>query len=322
MQFVSAKNGRLVLGEQEIRLKGFNYSDPDSPWAWCKKWNPEAARRGMAAARALESNCLRIWTPSSLHEVVADQDAYELMSWLLDTAEQNGIRLYIGLRWKHSYADAGTLEDKENIDYLRGLIDLFRDEPRVVAYDLTNEGDHLSHKDWQWAMNPREAERRLIWLRRMRDVIKELDSNHLISMGAVFSYSHWTPTLPFTMESFVDFVDFHYYRRNYRESTLAQAIRETREHTDKPIVIGEFGFPSCPKFSTLGEPVHSEELQVEMFDEMLEDCEAENASGALAWSLTEYSMETELGESTYGILRSDYTPKPVAEVFKRRFVVL
>lgn len=320
MEYVSVKDGRFVLGAREVKLKGVNYSDPRCPWVWTRNWNRDAAHEGLRAAAGLGVNCVRVWTPSSPVEFdPGAPDPVYAFAEFVNIAELYGICCYVGLRWEHKYSERGSLDDKANLNYLDVIMGIIANDPRIVALDLINEADHVGGDIWHWAMDPAEAARRLQWLRRMRDEVKKRDAAHLVSMGAVFSYSFWKPVEPFTLDSIVDFVDFHYYRRNYREATLGETIREVREHTDKPIVVGETGFTSDPKYSTLGEPEHSEELQAKIIDEMLADCEMEGASGIIPWVLTDYTKRFKSGESSYGILRANYEPKPVTEVFAGRF---
>ena len=322
MNFVAIRENKFTLEGRGLRLKGINYSDPDSPWLWFRKWNLQATHRGLAEVAGLGVNCVHMWVPNSFEEVDPHGlDSLALIDEFLHAAELNDIRCYVGLRWQHKWAERGSLGDKANLDYLGVLVDMLKDDPRVVAWDIMNEPDHVSHECWQWNMDPPQAERRLLWLKRMCDAVKEADPIHPVSIGATFSRSYWQPDGALSLQSMVDVVDFHYYRANYRESTLAEEIRAVREHTDKPIVIGEFGFSSCPKCTIHGEPEHSEELQEAMYDEYLSDCESENVAGLLPWVLTDYREEFESGESAFGLLRADYTRKPAAALYASRFRV-
>jgi hypothetical protein len=56
-----------------------------------------------------------------------------------------------------------------------------------------------------------------------------------------------------------------------------------------------------------------------MYEEFLADCESEDVAGVMPWVLTDYREEFESGESDFGLLRVDYSPKPVAAVYANRF---
>lgn len=319
--FVTVSGSRLMLGDREVKLKGINYDDPDSPWAAFKRWNPDAAREGLALAASIGINSVRVESREDTGDMVPK------LAEFLDIAQEHGIRVYAVPNWPHTFPDPqsvpepGTLEDEENLDFVKRFFGAFRDDPRIIGYDLLNEADWISHEHWQWEQEPETAAKRLVWFRRMYDAIKEVDENHLVTMGATFSYSYWRPSQPFTLESFVDLVDFHYYRRNYRESTMREEIRRVKEHTGKPIILGEFGFSSCPKFSTKGEPVHSEEMQERMYREYISDCVAEDISGVMPWNLIDYREELHDGESLHGLFRIDGSPKPAALLYGRELQV-
>jgi endo-1,4-beta-mannosidase len=333
--FLTIEGNRFMLDGRAVRLKGTNYQDPASPWSPFQQWSPDAAKRGLAAAAELGMNCARLWSRAG-----ADDGVPKLLQFL-DIAERHGIRAYVVPPWPNTdfviLSRAQRGEESRSGEILRCaqddsldpgtaafIADYFgalRDDPRILAWDLMNEADWVSDEAWQWTMSPPDAERRLRWFQRVIAAIKEADANHPISMGATFSYSLWRPAEPFTLESLIDFADFHYYRRNYRESTLAEEIRAVKAHTDRPIICGEFGFSSDPNFSTKGEPVHNEPLQAEMYDEYLRDCEQEEIAGLMQWCLVDYLGAYGNGEERHGILRTDYSRKPAADVFARRFPV-
>jgi endo-1,4-beta-mannosidase len=322
--FVAIQGNRFTLNGQSVKLKGTNYQDPASPWAPLKKWDPDAARRGLALAEELGMNCARLWCRDDGH------DPLPSLLEFLDIAERYGIRAYPVLPWPWQAEGIERFADDPKVfEYIRDFVAALKDDPRIIAWDLMNEADWVRDDAWHWTMSLPDAEHRLRWFKRAVDEIKEVDDNHPISMGATFSYSLWRPALslpngpaePFTLESIVDFADFHYYRRNYRESTLAEEIRAVKDHTDKPVITGEFGFATDPNWSTPGEEVHSEELQVEKYAEYLGDCEQEDIAGLMQWCLIDYHGTIGNGEEFHGILRTDYSRKPAAEVFQRRFPV-
>jgi len=177
----------------------------------------------------------------------------EALQAYLRIAERNGVRAYLIPGWPHRYAAPGTLEDARNLDFIKEIASAARDDQRVLAWDMaTNrlgkppdlavgpgsrgggQTAHLVRTDDREAQGDRPQPPHLRW-----------DHLQLLLLASA---------KPFTLESIVDFVDFHYYRRNYRESWLADEIRRVREHTDKPIIVGEFGFPTDPGFSIHGEP--------------------------------------------------------------------
>lgn len=316
--FVKTNGDQFVLSDDEsqvVKLKGSNFQTPNHPHFFFDRFDFDWVERGMSQVASLGMNCVR--------QVVGDdQDSHmEALAKYLAVAERYGVRVYLIPGWPHKYAEEGTLDDRENIEFIRRFVELVRDDHRVLAYDLVNEPDWISNDVWQWDQDRATAAHRLRWLRRMAEKLRELDPNHAVSAGATFSYSYWLPEEPFTLESIVDFVDFHYYRRNYRESWPGDEIRRMKSFTDKPIVVGEFGFPTDPSYSIEGEPEHNEELQVEMYARYIRDISAADIVGFLQWALTDCKpgIAHQRTEGTYGILRMDMTWKPVASLIRDSF---
>lgn len=313
--FLSVKDRQLVLSDDEskiVKLKGANFQTPYHPHFFFKEFDWDWVKRGMEQVEGLGMNCVRQIVRSSL------QDYVQVFGQYLNIAEQHGVRAYVILGWPHLYADEGTPEDRENLEYMRNLVESVKDDPRVLAWDLTNEPDWVSHQAWEWTMDIPAATKRMHWFKRMIDEIKEIDPNHPISCGTNFCYTQWSPEVPFSLESIVDFVDFHYYRRNNRSYWLDERIRQMKEHTTKPILIGEFGFPTYPDFHIHGEPEHNEELQVEYYRHYITDIAKEDISGFVQWALTDCvpGNADEPDEGTYGIVRMDLSWKPAAEMIR------
>lgn len=313
--FLEVRGDGFVLSDDEsrtVRLKGTNFQTPYHPHFFFREFDFDWVRCGMAQVELLGMNCVRQLVNEHHPRYV------EAFGKYLDIAEQHGVRVYVIPGWPRKYASDGTREDHANLEFIGRLTEAFGDDPRVIGWDLANEPDWVSHDAWQWDQDRPEAERRLVWFAKMIERIRETDRNHPVSVGATFNYSYWLPDHPFTLESIVDFVDFHYYRRNYRESWLGEEISRMRSRTNKPIIIGEFGFPTDPTFSIAGEPEHNEELQAEMYRRYITDIESADISGFVQWALTDChpGVPEETSEGTYGILRMDLSRKPAAELIR------
>ena len=313
--FVKVRGNQFVLSDDEsqiIKLKGSNFQTPYHPHFFFKQFDFDWVKQGMEQVEALGMNCVRQIIRSSHPNYVHALAPY------LDIAEQHGVRAYLIPGWPHVYAKEGTAEDAANMEFIKNLVGQVKDDPRVLAWDMANEPDWISHEAWQWDQDRAAAAKRLRWFKRMIEAIKEIDSRHPISVGATFNYSFWMPEQPFTLESIVDFVDFHYYRRNSREHWLGERIQQMKQHTQKPILIGEFGFPTDPNFHIHGEPEHNEELQTEMYNRYISEIASEDIVGFIQWTLTDCipGEPENPQEGTYGILRMDLSWKPAAELIR------
>lgn len=322
--FVQIEGNRFVLADGpvrlkgsnyiSVRLKGTNYQGPTNPFNTFTHWaGDEVVASHIGLCADLGMNVVRVGVPWG-----EKGERLPLILRFLELCRERGLRLYPALCYPRRFAPAGTLEDALNKVYLRELVGTLAGEPGIVAWDLGNELDHIDHERWQWGMDLDEAARRLDFIRRMAEEIRRLDGRHPVSMGSTFSYSYWIPEKPFPLLEVVDFVDFHYYRRNYRTSTLAEEVAAVRERTDKPILLGEIGRSSDPNFHTAGEEENDEEIQADSYRRYIADVAASDAVGFLQWTLFDYVMYEE-AESFYGIHRVDGTPKPAAEVVRTAY---
>ncbi len=311
--WIRVENDRLVCNGRPVRLKGTNFQTWDAPWRTFEAYPLDSIEAGLDDAAALGCNCLRTWIP------IGKPEEQERFADFVDRAERRGLRIYASFSWKAKYGRPAAAFEEDLRD-LAAVSRAWRNDPRIFAWDLVNEPDWVSHDEWQWSMNPEAAESRIDWLLTLMQTIRGEDGNHPISVGMIFNDSWWTPRAALRLLDAVDFVDFHYYRRNYRDRSLADALGEARAHTGKPLLVGELGMSTDPTFVTEGEPVHNEAVQEEVYRGFARDlAEADNV-GCLQWTLYDYvGLPPELGETHYGILRADRSRKPAALVFRKEF---
>jgi peptidoglycan hydrolase-like protein with peptidoglycan-binding domain len=111
--------------------------------------------------------------------------------------------------------------------------------------------NHSAVLDWQimeeieGGLTDAQYTRSLSWLKRMRDYIKSIDSNHLVATEFQHYYTPFkqvpdTDNLnggqPLIGEQLTDFVQWSDY-----DDTIASDIAYVKAHTGKPVVVGEFG---------------------------------------------------------------------------------
>ena len=319
--FIVPLRKQLTIGgdpTKSVRVKGVTFRTPQRLSEFYTAWDPDEVKHCLQAAEALGANTLRVWLPREL-----DDERMASIAAFVHMVREHGMKAYFILHWPQLYAEEGSSGDAANLSYLGMLTAELAADTTVFGWDLYNEADWVSDESWQWDMDRQAAAVRLSWLRRMTDMLHELDGNHLVSMGATFSYSYWVPDVPFTLESFVDIVDFHYYHRTYRSSTLADEIAACRAHSDKPIMLGELGMSSDPAYKTPGEPVHNEEVQRLAYTEFVDTIrESVECVGCIQWTLADYGKpQKPQEEEHYGILRTDLSRKPAAEVYAEKYKV-
>jgi hypothetical protein len=309
-ELIRIEKDRFVLNNAPVRMKGTNFQTWDMPWALFRVYKLSSVEAGLDDAAALGCNCVRAWIS------IRNRREQDRFADFVERAAQRGLRIYACFSWKARFGtppDEGRRDEED----LAGVARTWRNDPRIFAYDIINEPDWISHDHWQWGMEPAAAARRIEWLLAMMRIIRAEDGNHPVSVGLTFNDSWWTPGPALQLLEAADFVDFHYYHRTYRDRSLAEAIREVKARTAKPVLAGEIGNSTDPDYSVEGEPVHSEAVQEEIYGGYARDMIEEPIAGCLQWTLHDYAhLKPEQGETFYGLLRSDRTWKPAARVFR------
>ena len=305
-QFVLADDPTRV-----VKLKGSNFQTVETPWELFSRWDEAIVDRTLALCKNMGCNCIRAFVP------LRSPEYQELWDKLKRKAAAMGMRMYASFTWPNKYAAADTAEYAADRDALVRVLRRYAADPGIIAWDIINEPEWVSHSEWQWKFNEPEGRRRLDWLLRIADVIHEHDTYHPVTIGFIFNYSYWTPDWARPLLERLDFVDFHYYHRTYAARGIDTAIREIREQTDKPIVVGEFGQSSDPEYSKPPhETVHSEETQRALYEHAMKAIVDADIVGGLQWSTCSHNDQPrEAGENEYGIHRQDHSPKPAVEVF-------
>ncbi len=212
---------------------------------------------------------------------------------ILDIAERNNVKISIevltGIASDMNYTDkelvpVGSAKETFYFNHLESLIPEIKNHPAVLAYAVPSESlavwsiNGLNHSSDHWYEG-----NILSFQNRVAKKIRELDSNHLITSGegVTPNYSPHNETWrypatglglindvddlnngqPYSLESIVDYISPHVYITTPDLYPILQAISE---RTDKPVVIGEFGF------GLLDLDLHIEENQTVYSEEQLD----------------------------------------------------
>lgn len=312
--FVTIRGDQFVMQDEPtrvVRLKGSNFQTVETPWKLFQQWDDAVIDRALSQCQAMGCNCLRTWID------LTNADHRRRWEQLRQKAVSLGMRMYVCFNWSGRFAPSDDPRFRQDRDTLVEVLDTYANDPTVLAYDIINEPEWISHEKFQWQFDPQEGQRRLDWLLRIADVMHERDQRHPVTVGFIFNYTWWTPDWARLLLDRLDFVDFHYYHRTYQARGLDTAIREVKAQTTKPIVVGEFGQSSDPEYSVPYEEAHSEETQRQLYIHAIEAIQSEHIVGGIQWSTCAHNDEVRpAGENEYGIHRQDYSPKPAALVFR------
>ncbi len=318
-QFVHIRGDQFYLNGERIVIKGSNYYQRNAPWAvmWRDWHGPQVEQEVAAGADRLGLNALRILVPYGEGHGWIDKETKEVnpeylhrLREMVQIAGNHGLRVILTLfDFYDTWPAAGTAEEAVNLRYLATIVETFRDDDRVLAWDLHNEPDNYRH----WTKNGRPDEV-IAWLARMGAATRRLDPNHPVTIGLGNYRNHWLETGPNAPKiiDLVDFVSFHAYEAPF----LRDQVREIKAKTGKPILLEETGWPSDPYFLHHG---YNEGQQRDIYQTVLAVIGEEGLTGATQWLLWDLTAGRSLRAADIadwmGLFRWDGTIKPAGELY-------
>jgi glycosyltransferase involved in cell wall biosynthesis len=272
------------LGEAKLYAKGVTYG-PFRPGADGQPFlaRPET-ERDFELARRLGANVLRVY--------------HVPPRWLLDLAQQYGLKLLIDVPWsKHlCFLDSSAFKGQAR-DAVRAAVQSCARHPAVFAYSVVNE---MPPDIVRWS-GAGAVEN---FLDELVEVAKSVDPECLCTFG------NYPPTEFLSPRNF-DFLSFNVYLHQQRpfENYLArlQMLAES-----KPLLLGEIGIDSLRE---------GEEQQGEILGWQIESAFRAGLAGAVVFSLTDewHKDGRDVPDWSFGLTTSTRQPKPSFEVVRRQF---
>jgi hypothetical protein len=314
--FVQVSGDQLTRLGRPVQLKGFNYYPQGRPWSemWYLWDGPQVEQELRTARVQFGINTVRILLPYEISDTGTRRGKItpEMLSRLREMVQIAGkldIRLIVTLfDFYEEFPAAGTREYEENLEYLRTVVGNFIGDDRIIAWDIHNEPDHYR----LWAREGRASEV-LDWLGRVADELHRLAPNHLVTVG-MGQYQNLLVVGPDGRRpvDYSDVISLH----NYNAADTARQVAELRAASGKPILLGEFGWPTGPKCRVRG---YTEAEQAAVYREALAQAQG-RVAGVLAWTMRDFdvgpSRRWDTREEHYGLYRADGSQKPAAEFFR------
>ncbi len=276
-----------------------------------KVWDAPQMERELRLGRdQLGINTVRVLMPywlarNSKGEGVASTEVITHLRELSQIAGSLDMRLIVSLfDFYEDFPRPGSRGDQANTAYINTLLGNFIGDDRIMAWDIHNEPDH--YRLWSQEDGRNQV---LSWLGRMADAIHTVAANHMVTVG-MGQYSNLWVAGPDGRRplDYSDMVSVHI----YNAADAARQLDELRGHTKKPILLGEFGWPTGPECTVRA---YNEQEQDVMYQTTL-DAARGRAAGVIAWTLRDYdpgpTMRWETREEHYGLYRPDASLKPAA----------
>jgi len=249
-----------------FHLMGINYYPQKTPWSlFWQNFDPTQTQQDLQQIHKLNFNTVRIFVPYTLFG--ADQVKPEYANKLkqfLDLIEQNNLHCIVTLF--DFYTDYKDTESAKK--HLKTLTQGLESHPAILAWDLKNEGD------LDYAEHPEYV---IHWIREMSETLRRIPVKHLLTAG-------WSrPENVSDIAPYLDYLTFHYYRP---EEDLPELIDSLQKQSQKPLVLGEFGYHT---WSQSPQDPHPEAHQFNYYQSILFSVLQSKLAGAMAWTLYDFA---------------------------------
>jgi hypothetical protein len=298
--FVTVSERGFTLKGEPFYLRGFNYFPRHAPWeAFLTGADTTELSQELDLIAKAGFNTLRIalWYDPLFtcapEKATPNADGFARLDAMIGLARDRGLKLIVALNdlpdlyFRPLYSDYARYDAQTAF-----IVNRYRDEAAILAWDLRNEPDLDYGADGRPAVA--SSEEVLKWLTHIADVVKLNDQKHLITVG------WWGDAT--NADEVVDFLSFHHWTD---AAKLQQRVDTLRAASSKPIVLEEVGYPAWDQ--------DSETRQAKSLQEVISAAERSGIAGWLIWTAFDFVPppgQTTSQEYFFGVWRTDLTPKP------------
>ncbi len=306
-EFVQIENGQLLLGDAPYVVQGVNYYPSRYPWRrFLTETDTDTLQQEFALMQSVGFNTLRIflWNEAlfqcSGSGAIPKPENVQRLDAILRIGGNYGFRFIVTLNDLPDLEQYPLYSNPTHIQQqTQFLVERYRDEAAIFAWDLRNEGD-IDYGTHHAFPAKASKEQVLGWLATTAQQVRALDSNHLITAGWLFDAEATAP--------YVDFVSFHHWTA---ANDLVGRIAPIRAATNKPILLQEVGYST--------QRVTPED-QAQILMTIVEAVQTHQLLGWLIWTAFDFPIDRSCyptpcqspdnAEHYFGIWRLDYTEKP------------
>ncbi len=321
--FVSVRGDQFFYRGARFPINGFNYYPRAHPWRTFNlgEWEPDVTEKELKLGVSLGANTVRIFIdfnasltgtltaslPDSIG-VIPNRQYLAHVSEFIDLAGRLNLKvqftLFDGMDWSFYQPEKFWLIET----YLYVLISPFVNDPRIMCWDLQNEPDR--------AIRTVGADIVIPFFQRVSKTIRQLDPRQLQTIGWIGrDRSRYFPDL----DKYLDYWCFHFYDK---ATNLPDLVKFYKTQTTKPVLLQEFGLPT-------GGPgpdgQNTETDQANHYDSVLKTLDENQMCGSVFWCLNDFPVglagnppiQTDHPENHFGVLRLDYSEKPVTQILRK-----
>jgi O-antigen biosynthesis protein len=274
----------FFAGDEKFFVKGVTYG-PFGPGSHGTQFpEREVVTRDFTLMAEIGVNTLRVFTPPPI--------------WLLDMADDHGLRVLVGIPWSQHVTFLDSPEIERDVE--RAVVETVRNmnrHPAIFAYLVGNE---IPPDMVRW----HGPDRVRAFLKRLVGLIKDIDPARLVS------YANFPSTEYLTID-FTDFLCFNVYLHQ-QDAFRRYVSRLHNLAVDRPLVLTEFGIDSMREGT---------EEQARILTWQLRTAFEMGVAGAFvfAWTDEWFTGGHLIEDWAFGLVDRDRLPKPAYEAVRARY---
>jgi GT2 family glycosyltransferase len=265
----------IFAGREKLYVRGVTYGPYRPNDQGSEYGDPRTVAHDFALMTAHGVNTVRTYTVPPV--------------WFLDLAEQNGLRVMVGIPWQQHVAFLDDRQQvREIIERVRAGVRACAEHPAVLCYAIGNE---IPAPIVRW-FGARRIER---FIEKLYRAAKAEDPDGL------FTYVNY-PSTEYLKLPFLDFVCFNVYLER-EENLHAYLGRLQNLADDSPLMITEIGLDSRS---------HGQQEQAESLDWQIRSVFANGCAGAFAFAWTDewHRGGFDIEDWDFGLVTRERQPKP------------
>ncbi len=304
--YITVEGDRFLLGQGLYFVQGINYYPARFPWRrFLTETDLADVRYELGLLETTGFNTLRLflWHEALFtcpgNGAVPVVEAFARLDAVIHEAAAHGFHLILTLNDLPDLTIHSLYEGPSHIEaQIVFLVERYRDEAAILAWDLRNEGD-IDYRPVGSIGGGFTREAVLTWLAETAALVRAHDAHHLLTAGW---FRDSEATIPF-----VDVVSLHHWDT---AELLRDRVARLHGLTDKPILLEEFGYSTYQ---------HTQAEQGRLLRETIQAAEYDGLSGWLVWAAFDFSTDVtcippacpseDNIQHHFGIWGAEYTPK-------------
>lgn len=274
----------IFVGTEKFYIRGVTYGPFRPDEQGCEYHTPEIVERDFAQMAQYGINAVRTYTVPP--------------RWLLDIAQQHGLRVMVGLPWEEHIAFLESKKISQDIEKrVRAGVKSCAGHPALLSFTIGNE---IPASIVRWYGRQRiEA-----YLEKLYRAAKSEDPEALVT------YVNF-PTTEYLQLPFVDFLSFNVYLES-REKLEGYLARLQNIANEKPLIMAEIGLDSMR---------NGEDRQAETLAWQIRSTFSSGCAGVFVFSWTDewHRGGFDIEDWGFGITDRNRTPKPSLEAIRKAY---